>query len=133
MVRPVQARTPVWELILSHWNMPNVRIASICSTLNSIDPDPDAMSGVYAASRDACGTFAMNDVPNEQSPPLTAETAVGRKPLSPAAQRALAEAEARRAAASANIANTAKEFQGPQGPEPTRFGDWERKGIASDF
>ena len=26
-----------------------------------------------------------------------------------------------------------KEFQGPQGPEPTRYGDWERKGIASDF
>ncbi len=26
-----------------------------------------------------------------------------------------------------------KEFQGPKGPEPTRYGDWERKGIASDF
>jgi hypothetical protein len=53
--------------------------------------------------------------------------------LSPAAQRALAEAEARRAAASTNTAAIAKEFQGPEGPEPTRFGDWERKGIASDF
>ena len=45
----------------------------------------------------------------------------------------LAEAEARRAAAPINTANTPKEFQGPEGPEPTRFGDWERKGIASDF
>ncbi len=27
----------------------------------------------------------------------------------------------------------AKEFQGPKGPEPTRYGDWENKGIASDF
>ena len=26
-----------------------------------------------------------------------------------------------------------KEFQGPKGPEPTRYGDWEKKGIASDF
>jgi hypothetical protein len=60
-----------------------------------------------------------------------------RKPLSPAAQRALAEAEARRQAANADAksaANSApKEFQGPKGPEPTRYGDWENKGIASDF
>jgi hypothetical protein len=58
-----------------------------------------------------------------------------RKPLSPAAQRALAEAEARRQAAAAQAKDEAKakELQGPQGPEPTRYGDWERKGIASDF
>ena len=54
-----------------------------------------------------------------------------RKPLTPAAQRALAEAEARRKAADARP--IAKEFQGPKGPEPTRYGDWENKGIASDF
>ena len=28
---------------------------------------------------------------------------------------------------------TPKEIGGPAGPEPTRYGDWERKGIASDF
>ncbi|WP_128928839.1 DUF1674 domain-containing protein [Bradyrhizobium guangxiense] len=58
-----------------------------------------------------------------------------RKQLTPAAQRALAEAEARRqaAAAQAKSAAKARELQGPQGPEPTRYGDWERKGIASDF
>jgi hypothetical protein len=56
-----------------------------------------------------------------------------RKPLTPAAQRALAEAEARRKAAEANAKPGQKEFQGPSGPEPTRYGDWERKGIASDF
>jgi len=55
------------------------------------------------------------------------------KPLSPAAKRALAEAEARRLAAEANAQAPAKEFQGPKGPEPTRYGDWENKGIASDF
>ena len=56
-----------------------------------------------------------------------------RKPLTPAAQRALAEAEARRKAAEASAKPREKEFQGPKGPEPTRYGDWERKGIASDF
>ena len=56
-----------------------------------------------------------------------------RKPLAPAAQRALAEAEARRKAAEAEAQARPKEFQGPKGPEPTRYGDWENKGIASDF
>ena len=56
-----------------------------------------------------------------------------RKPLTPAAQRALAEAEARRQAAAGNAKPVPKEFQGPKGPEPTRYGDWENKGIASDF
>jgi hypothetical protein len=57
-----------------------------------------------------------------------------RKKLAPAAERALAEAEARRKAAEASGATPwQKEFQGPKGPEPTRYGDWERKGIASDF
>jgi len=55
-----------------------------------------------------------------------------RKPLTPEAQRALAEAEARRQAASAAVPRP-KELQGPKGPEPTRYGDWETKGIASDF
>jgi hypothetical protein len=56
-----------------------------------------------------------------------------RKPLSPAAKRALAEAEARRLAAEANANPLPKELQGPKGPEPTRYGDWENKGITSDF
>ena len=55
-----------------------------------------------------------------------------RKPLSAAAQRALAEAETRRLAAR-DSQPSAKEIAGPEGPEPTRYGDWERKGIASDF
>ena len=56
-----------------------------------------------------------------------------RKPLTPAARRALAEAEARRLAAQANATSPPKELQGPKGPDPTRYGDWENKGIASDF
>lgn len=52
-------------------------------------------------------------------------------PLSPQALRALAEAEARRARTEA--VQLPKELNGRRGPEPTRYGDWESKGIASDF
>ena len=71
--------------------------------------------------------------------PVPQTTGAERKALTPAASRALAEAEARRQAAAANAKATPKdkatpkELQGPRGPEPTRYGDWERKGIASDF
>jgi hypothetical protein len=65
--------------------------------------------------------------------PAAAAPADERKELTPAARRALAEAEARRQAAAANAKPAPKEFQGPKGPEPTRYGDWETKGIASDF
>ena len=51
--------------------------------------------------------------------------------LPPAAIRALAEAEARRAAALS--VERPKEINGRKGLEPTRYGDWESKGIASDF
>lgn len=70
---------------------------------------------------------------DDSSPPEAAASAPERKPRSPAAQRALAEAEERRRANDASAKPGAKEFQGPTGPEPTRYGDWERKGIASDF
>ena len=53
------------------------------------------------------------------------------KDLPEAAKRALAEAEARRKAAKAQDLPT--ELGGRDGPEPTRFGDWEKKGIVSDF
>lgn len=52
-----------------------------------------------------------------------------KRVLMPEAKRALAEAEARRKA----TAELPKEIGGVSGPEPTRFGDWEKKGIASDF
>jgi hypothetical protein len=56
-----------------------------------------------------------------------------RKQLTPAAKRALAEAEARRKAAEANARPAPKGVRGRQAPDPTRYGDWENKGIASDF
>lgn len=54
-----------------------------------------------------------------------------RSDLPPAAQRALAEAEARRKAA--KEADLPQEFGGRNGPDPVRYGDWEKKGIAVDF
>lgn len=55
------------------------------------------------------------------------------KPMPDAARRALAEAEARRAEYVANEARLPKEIGGRKGPEPGRYGDWEVKGLASDF
>ena len=53
------------------------------------------------------------------------------KPLTEAARRALAEAAERRARADAE--RLPPEDGGPAGLEPTRYGDWERKGVAIDF
>lgn len=53
------------------------------------------------------------------------------KPLPPEAMRALAEAEERRRKAKSEA--LPKELGGRDGPEPVRYGDWERKGIAIDF
>ena len=53
--------------------------------------------------------------------------------VSPAAERALAEAEARRNAEKAKADGTAAEVGGRDGPDPIRYGDWEKAGIASDF
>ena len=75
----------------------------------------------------------MIEMTDDPSFPQAAAPVAARKPLTPAAQRALAEAEARRRAAEANAQARPKELQGPKGPEPTRYGDWENKGIASDF
>lgn len=60
---------------------------------------------------------------------MDAEKTPERK-LTPEARRALAEAEARRREA---VEKAPVEYGGPEGPEPTRYGDWERRGIAVDF
>lgn len=74
---------------------------------------------------------SVTEILDEEIPTHSAD---GRE-LSPAARRALAEAAARRKAeAEAQAAAAATGEQGgPKGPEPTRYGDWERKGIAVDF
>lgn len=56
---------------------------------------------------------------------------IEKKELSPAALRALKEAEERKRLE--REAKNPKELGGREGPDPVRFGDWENKGIISDF
>jgi hypothetical protein len=63
-------------------------------------------------------------------PEQAAEAEIAAR-IAEAGQRARAEAETRRA--QDDKKQLPPELGGPKGPEPTRFGDWERKGIAVDF
>jgi hypothetical protein len=57
-----------------------------------------------------------------------------KRSLTPAAQRALAEAAALRAERDkARSADAPKESGGRGGLDPTRYGDWEINGLISDF
>ena len=67
------------------------------------------------------------------NPKVVAPSLAPKKPMSPAAERALAEAAARRAARERAAAPAADEQHGRGGLDPVRYGDWEVKGIASDF
>jgi hypothetical protein len=60
-------------------------------------------------------------------------SAGAKRPLTPAAERALAEAAARRAERDRHPLDRAKEIAGRDGLEPTRYGDWEINGLTSDF
>ncbi|MGN6487562.1 MAG: DUF1674 domain-containing protein [Devosia sp.] len=55
------------------------------------------------------------------------------KPLPPAAARALAEGEARRAEIDRKAAEGKDERGGRGGLDPARYGDWEIKGLTADF
>jgi hypothetical protein len=68
-------------------------------------------------------------IPETPQPALT--EAERRATLPAAARRALEEADARRAAA--NEQKRPLELGGRNGPDPVRYGDWEKKGIAVDF
>lgn len=73
------------------------------------------------------------DAKDTQNPPtpLSAEEAARRAALPEPARRALEEADARKAKAGAEALPV--ELGGRDGPEPVRYGDWEKKGIAIDF
>ena len=73
----------------------------------------------------------MTDETSKMSPDLDNDTPP--KELTPAARRALAEAEARRTAYREKEATLPKEIGGRGGKEPGRYGDWEVKGLTSDF
>lgn len=79
----------------------------------------------------------MADIPD--LPPATTSAAgadeIPSRPLSEVAKRALAEAEERRRARNeaAGAEATRREVGGRNGPDPVRYGDWEKDGIISDF
>ncbi|MEM0985765.1 MAG: DUF1674 domain-containing protein [Pseudomonadota bacterium] len=74
----------------------------------------------------------MGDVPE-----ISEEERLRREKLPAAARRALEEADVRKAERAAELARLEAEREGekggPKSIEPTRYGDWERKGIAYDF
>jgi hypothetical protein len=76
----------------------------------------------------------MTDMPQKDAD-VPAAAAISeserRKSLPQAAQRALAEADSRRELDAANA--LPRELGGRDGPEPVRYGDWEKKGLAVDF
>jgi hypothetical protein len=76
----------------------------------------------------------VTDQPAEDAPVMLhpdLPDAAQDKELTPPARRALEEAAARRAAAPP--LDLPPEQGGPRGAEPTRYGDWEKKGLAVDF
>ncbi|MDX8531692.1 DUF1674 domain-containing protein [Mesorhizobium sp. VK25A] len=73
----------------------------------------------------------MTEEPSKTEAVATTEEP--QKKLTPAAQRALAEAEARRRNYRTAEAQLPKEIGGRGGKEPGRYGDWEVKGLTSDF
>jgi len=90
--------------------------------------------------------MSQDECQNERRPDQAASSAgaddpAPRKKLSPAAERALAEAAARRAERERAAAQSpkesskqsSKEIAGRGGLDPARYGDWEVKGVASDF
>jgi len=77
----------------------------------------------------------QSDAAPQSSPAQEAgeNQAPGKPKLPPEAERALAEAAARRAERARQDADRPKEVGGRDGPEPTRYGDWEINGLTSDF
>ena len=87
-----------------------------------------------AKNKSAAHEEASNTADDGQvSVELTDDEQAAKPPLSPAAQRALAEAQARREAQNAQAESAEKEIGGRGGADPARFGDWEINGRAIDF
>jgi hypothetical protein len=78
-------------------------------------------------------------MPADQTPPKPSASETGAtdtsasRPLTPEAERALAEAAARRAERDRKTTEQRKESGGRGGLDPTRYGDWEKDGLISDF
>lgn len=105
-------------------------LRAACAMLsNEVEPKGPRMdvdkAQESAIDKDTDGEQAT---PEEQTP----EEQARAERVAAAAERALAEAHERKAADAAK-ADGPGEIGGPSGPDPTRFGDWEKKGLAIDF
>jgi hypothetical protein len=89
-----------------------------------------AQDGRHCAKLQAMSASDPKALGSGSAPETQTQT---KKPLSPAAERALAEAAARRTEREGKTAEQAKEPKGHTGPDPARYGDWENKGLAKDF
>jgi hypothetical protein len=76
---------------------------------------------------------ADQTMPGPAAPAEPQDRLLTKRPLAPAAERALAEAAARRAETDRHPVDCPTEIAGRDGPEPTRYGDWEINGLTSDF
>ena len=91
-----------------------------------------AAEGVDAIS-DAMFELFKSHRPRDAKPAkATAETQQAKRRVSPA-DLARAEAKAEKGPKTKAEDGKIEELGGPDGPEPTRYGDWERKGICYDF
>lgn len=77
--------------------------------------------------------MTANDQSKGSTASATSDPPVTAKRLSPAAKRALAEADERRAEIDRKTSDRPAEHSGRGGLDPVRYGDWEVKGIVSDF
>lgn len=75
----------------------------------------------------------MTDRERDGTGSVASDEALPARQLPPAAMRALAEAAERRRQREAAEVARAREIGGRDGPDPVRFGDWEKGGIAWDF
>jgi hypothetical protein len=71
--------------------------------------------------------------PEPPAPDGDKDRGTGQRRLTPEAERALAEAAARRAARARDATDPPKEIAGRGGLDPTRYGDWEINGLTPDF
>jgi len=81
------------------------------------------------AMMERCPVNAVSDSAGVESTPAGGS----KREFLRAAARALAEAQARRAEIDRRSKEQPRELNGRNGPDPARYGDWEVKGIASDF
>jgi hypothetical protein len=96
------------------------------------------LAGVKSRRMRLCAAFPASTRRMEMQRPKDetdglAVAGAGRGELGQAARRALAEAEERRLPGALNQPAARTEINGRDGPEPVRYGDWEVRGLASDF